>query len=183
MFVTKMCTFGTFVSWSGAESTVTNVSFIDSAGAHETIWKIGTGGVLVAIVCSQCTFVDWDGASVTIADVSVLADAIVPGGLVDAVGELVTSVGTIGTFVDFWIAFFSISIETIVTNTVISADFAAVGGLLGSTGGVIVAAVVTGGTVVWFVTGVGTEGFKVWEEFVIPAIVTFKLNLGNNIFE
>ena len=72
-----MSTIGTFVSWSGAESTVTNVTFVDSAGAHETIWKIGTGCVLVTVVCSKGTFVDWDGASVSVTDITVRADAIV----------------------------------------------------------------------------------------------------------
>ena len=72
-----MSSIGTFVSWSRAESTVTNVTFVDSTGAHETIWKIGTGGVLVAIVCSQGTFVDGDGASVTVTYITVRADTVV----------------------------------------------------------------------------------------------------------
>ena len=42
-------------------------------------------------------------------------------------------------------------------------------------------AVVTGGTLAWFATRVGTEGFKVWNEFLIPTIIAFKLNLGNNM--
>ena len=93
------------------------------------------------------------------------------------------SVGTIVAFVDFWVAFFTITIETIVTDTGVSTDLGTIGGLFSDTGGIRVAAVVTGCTIVWFVTGVGTEGFKVWNEFLIPTIVAFKLNLSDNIFE
>ena len=72
-----MSSIGTFISWSGAESTVTNVTFVDSTGAHETIWKICTGGVFVTVMGTEGTFVDWDGASVTVTDITVRADAIV----------------------------------------------------------------------------------------------------------
>ena len=72
-----MGTVGTFVSWSGAESTVTNVTFVDSAGAHETIGEICTGGVLVTVMGTEGAFVDGDGASVTVTDITVRADAIV----------------------------------------------------------------------------------------------------------
>ena len=63
-----------------------------------------------------------------------------------------TSVGTIVAFIDFWVAFFAITIETIVTDTGISADLGPIGSLFWCTGGVRVAAVVTAGTIVGFVT-------------------------------
>ena len=94
-----------------------------------------------------------------------------------------TSVGSIVAFVDFWVAFFAITIETIVTDTGISADLGTILSFFGDTGGVRVAAVVTGSTIVGFVTGVGTEGFKVRDEFLIPAVIALELNLGDNIFE
>ena len=72
-----MSSIGTFISWSRAESTVTNVSFVDSTGTHETIGEICTGGVLVTVMSSKGTFVDGNGASVTVTDVTVTADAIV----------------------------------------------------------------------------------------------------------
>jgi hypothetical protein len=95
----------------------------------------------------------------------------------------VTSVGTIVAFIDFWVTFFAVTIETIVTDTGISADLGAIGSLFRDTGGVRVAAMVTGSTIVWFVTGVGTEGFKVRDELLIPAVIALELNLGDNIFE
>ena len=63
-----------------------------------------------------------------------------------------TSVGTIVAFVDFRVAFFAITIETIVTDTSISADLGAIGSFFRCTGGVRVAAVVTACTIVGFVT-------------------------------
>ena len=63
-----------------------------------------------------------------------------------------TSVGTIVAFVDFWVTFFAITIETIVTDTGIPADLGTILSFFGDTGGVRVAAVVTGSTVVRFVT-------------------------------
>ena len=74
-----MGTVSTFVSWSGTESTVTNVTFVDPTGAHETIGKICTGGVLVTVMSSKGTFVDGNSASVTVTDVTIRADAIVTG--------------------------------------------------------------------------------------------------------
>ena len=73
------------------------------------------------------TFVDGDGASVTVTDITVRADSVVPSGLVDTLGELVTSVGTIIAFVNFWVTFFAITIETIVTDTGVSADLGTIG--------------------------------------------------------
>ena len=72
-----MGSVSTFVSWSGTESTVANVTFVDSAGTHETIGEICTGGVLVTVMSSEGTFVDGNGASVTVTDVAVTADTIV----------------------------------------------------------------------------------------------------------
>jgi len=137
----------------------------------------------VAIVCSEGAFIDGLSTSISVTDIIFSADTVVTSRFVDALGKRVTSMGFISAFVDFWIAFFAIAIESIVTDAFISADFAAIGSLFWNTGGIRVAAVHVVCTIVWFVTRVGSESFKVWNEFLIPAIITFKLDLGDNILK
>jgi hypothetical protein len=181
--VAQVSTVSTLVSWSGAVATVTSVALLDLARAHVTVLQVSAISVLVAIVRLELTLVDGHLTLVTVANVTLLALAVVASWLVNTVGVFVATMFVELTLVDLWVATDAVSIVALLADAVVAWGLLAVDGILWHALGVLVAVVFVIGAVVWLVAWVLSQLLEVETEFVLPALVAFFLDFGDNGLE
>lgn len=81
--VTGMGSFGTFISWTSALLTISNVPFFGFAFTGVAVGQVGTSGVFVTVVCALFALVDSDGADVAVAYVTWVTLTFVASGDVE----------------------------------------------------------------------------------------------------